>query len=355
MTISCCSKKIKQTGNKEQSSQGAEPGEEALDRRSCRTRRTQWKKLKDLEELSRIWCSGPIEEGTGFGSCRNIKGNQRGTRTRDVLHLTGFLLVKRCSHPSPPTPGSIMPIFKNLPVRLKGGGPVLDNALFFRRMSLNITPHHNPFEHDDDNIHGNGSHESHWSPGSSLLDGDMPRDRNPFEDEEDENEANEGKKGNGSGGSVKGSFKFKSPLKSLGKLGKNLRMSGKSKDGDTPSPQGSLQGTPSPSQKKKRGRRSSEGSLLRFAGKYRDSLSSRKESFTNGELNCSESDCDSISRRLTFMKMVGLGKLKRESITDRMSQGPEDQPVQEEEVVEEVKPREPLSGRRATRRRPNAP
>ncbi|KAM4589078.1 exocyst complex component 3-like protein 2 isoform 1-T2 [Fundulus diaphanus] len=233
-----------------------------------------------------------------------------------------------------------MPILKNLPVRLKGGGPTLDNALFIRRMSLNITPHHNPFEHDDDNIHGNGGHGNHWSPGSSLLDGDVPRDRNPFEDEEDENEANEGKKGNSGGGSVKSSFKFKSPLKSLGKLGKNLRMSGKSKGGDTPSPQESLQGTPSPSQKKKRGRRSSEGSLLRFAGKYRDSLSSRKESITNGELNCSESDCDSVSRRLTFMKMVGLGKLKRES--DRMSQGPEDQPVQEE-VVEEVKPREPLS------------
>lgn len=154
-----------------------------------------------------------------------------------------------------------MPIFKNLPVRLKGG-PTLDNALFIRRMSLNITPrHHNPFDNDDDSIHGNGGHGNHWSPGSSLLDGDVPRDRNPFEDEEDENEANEGKKGSG-GGSVKGSFKFMSPLKSLGKLGKNLRMSGKS---STLSPQGSLQGSPSPSpsQKKKRGRRSSEGSLLR--------------------------------------------------------------------------------------------
>ncbi|XP_047247931.1 tumor necrosis factor alpha-induced protein 2-like isoform X2 [Girardinichthys multiradiatus] len=231
-----------------------------------------------------------------------------------------------------------MPILKNLPVRLKGGGPTLDNALFIRRMSLNITPHHNPFEHDDDNIHGNSGHGNHWSPGNSLLDGDVPRDRNPFEDEEDENEANEGKKGNGGGGSAKGSFKFMSPLKSLGKLGKNLRMSGKSKVAETPSPQGSLQGTPSPSQKKKRGRRSSEGSLLRFAGKYRDSLSPRKESITNGDLNCSESDCDSISRRLTFMKKVGLGKLKKESMTDC----PEDQPVQEE-VVEEVKPREPLS------------
>uniref|UniRef100_A0A3B4ZWD9 Tumor necrosis factor alpha-induced protein 2-like n=1 Tax=Stegastes partitus TaxID=144197 RepID=A0A3B4ZWD9_9TELE len=234
-----------------------------------------------------------------------------------------------------------MPILKNLPVRLKGGGPTLENALILRRMSLNITPHHhhhNPFDNDDD-IHGNGGHGNHWSPGSSLLDGDVPRDRNPFEDEEDENEANEGKKGgSGGGGSVKGSFKFKSPLKTLGKLGKNLRVSGRSKGGDTPSPQG----TPSPGEKKKRGRRSSEGSLLRFAGKYRDTLGSRKESLLNGELNCSESECDSTSRRLSFMKMVGLGKLKKEAATDHSSQGPEDKPVQEE-VVDAVKPREPLS------------
>ncbi|KAM4566476.1 exocyst complex component 3-like protein 2 isoform 1-T2 [Odontesthes bonariensis] len=237
-----------------------------------------------------------------------------------------------------------MPILKNLPVRLKGGGPTLNNALFLRRMSLNITPHHNPFENDDDDgIHGNGGHGNHWSPGTSILDGDAPRDRSPFEDEEDENEANEGKNGSGGGGSVKGSFKFKSPLKTLGKLGKNLRMSGRSKEGSTPSPQGSVQGTPSPSQKKKRGRRSSEGSLLRFAGKYRDTLSSRKESFANGELNCADSECDTVSRRISFMKMVGLGKLKKEPVADRSSQGPEDQPVQEEVVVEEVKPREPLS------------
>lgn len=83
----------------------------------------------------------------------------------------------------------------------------------------------------------------------------------------------------------------------------------------------------------------------RFAGKYRDTLSSYKESFTNGELNCSESECDSTSRRLSFMKMVGLGKLKRESMADHSSQGPEEQLVQEE-VVEEVKPREPLSGKK---------
>lgn len=153
-----------------------------------------------------------------------------------------------------------MPISKNLPVRLKGSGPTLDNAFILRRMSLNINPqHHSPFHSDD--VRGNGGHGNHWSPGSSLLDGDGPRDRNPFEDEEDENEANEGKKG--SGGSGKGSLKFKSPLKTLGKLGKSLRMSGKSKESATPSPQGSLHRTPSPAEKKKRGRRSSEGSLLR--------------------------------------------------------------------------------------------
>lgn len=111
---------------------------------------------------------------------------------------------------------------------------------------------------------GLDGHSQGWSPGSSLLDGDVPRDRNPFEDEEDENEANEGKrggvggKGGVSGGKVSGksSFKFSSPLKTLGKLGKNLRASGRGKD-STPSP------SPSPGEKKKRGRRSSEGSLLR--------------------------------------------------------------------------------------------
>lgn len=160
-----------------------------------------------------------------------------------------FLFFYRFLPPCPPPPLLLMPVTKNH--RLKGGGPTLDNAWILRRMSLNINI---PFDGD----HGR---QHHWSPGSSLLEGDCPRDRNPFEDEEDENEANEGRTGAGSSG--KGSLKFKSPLKSLGKLGKTLRMSGRSKDSATPSPQGSLQGTPPPTEKKKRGRRSSEGSLLR--------------------------------------------------------------------------------------------
>ncbi|TNN01394.1 tumor necrosis factor alpha-induced protein 2 [Takifugu flavidus] len=217
-----------------------------------------------------------------------------------------------------------MPVNKNH--RLKGGGPTLNNALILRRMSLNINI---PFDSD-----GDPSGRHHWSPGSSLLDGDGLRDRNPFEDEEDENEANEGKTGGGISG--KGSLKFKSPLKSLGKLGRTLRMSGRSKESSTPSPPRSLEGTSSSAEKKKRGRRSSEGSLLRFAGRYRDS---RKESFTSTDLN-SEMECDSSSRRQSFMKMVGLGKLKKESMADRSSFSTEEQEVQQKE---EVKPREPLS------------
>lgn len=48
------------------------------------------------------------------------------------------------------------------------------------------------------------------------------------------------------------------------------------------------------------------------------------------------------------MKMVGLGKLKRESMADRTSLGTEEQLVQE--TVEEVKPREPLSGKKTNER-----
>ncbi|KAI5626763.1 tumor necrosis factor alpha-induced protein 2 isoform X2 [Silurus asotus] len=228
-----------------------------------------------------------------------------------------------------------MPVLKNLPARLKGtkGNLELENThseLILRKMSLN----HNPFEE-------NGLDEE-WPRhnGGSLLDGGAPRDRNPFEDEEDENEANEVRRGgSGKGGSIKGTLdriKGVSPLKTLGKLGKGLRMSGRSKGSATPSPQGSI-GMPSPMEKKKKGRRSSEGSLLRMAGRCKESL--RKESLPNGDL-CSESDADSTSRRLSLLKIVGRGK-KRESLIDRSaSPGPEEEPVEEVPVV---KPREPLS------------
>ncbi|KAJ8256576.1 hypothetical protein COCON_G00187280 [Conger conger] len=221
-----------------------------------------------------------------------------------------------------------MPILKNLPGRLKGAK--VNGELILHKMSLN----HNPFDEA-------GGDQDAWSKGneSSLLEGSVPRDRNPFEDEEDENEANEGRRGgSGKGGSIKGTLeriRGVSPLKTLGKLGKGLRMSGRSKGEGTPSPKGSL-GKPSPQEKKKKGRRSSEGSLLRIAGRCKESL--RKESLPNGDLGSEGDDC---SRRLSFMKMVRGGKLKRESMVDRASsQGPEEEMVEE---VPEVKPREPLS------------
>ncbi|XP_038830141.1 tumor necrosis factor alpha-induced protein 2 isoform X2 [Salvelinus namaycush] len=229
-----------------------------------------------------------------------------------------------------------MPILKNLPARLKGGSRVngeLENTrgeLILRKMSLKLKS--SAFEVPSDS--------EEWTQAHSLLDGGTPRDRNPFEDEEDENEANEERRGGSGRSSFKGTLeriRGVSPLKTLGKLGKGLRMSGRSKGTATPSPQGSVASTPT-SEKKKKGRRSSEGSLLRFAGKCRESL--RKESLPNGEL-CSESEGgDSSSRRLSFMKMVGLGKLNRGSMADHSSHEEE---VVEEEVVEEVKPREPLS------------
>ncbi|TRY99679.1 hypothetical protein DNTS_024673 [Danionella cerebrum] len=226
-----------------------------------------------------------------------------------------------------------MPVLKNLPSRLKAGRfsvnfETTHSEFILRKMSLDL----NPFEEP-------GSDEE-WprSNGGSLLDGRVPRDRNPFEDEEDENEANEVRRGgSGKGSSIKGTLermKGVSPLKTLGKLGKNLRMSSRSKGKETPSPQGSI-GSASPMERKKKGRRSSEGSLLRMAGKCKD----RKESLTNGDL-CSEADSDSTSRRLSFLKLVGMGKIKRESLQDHSSQGPEEEPVEE---VPEVKPREPLS------------
>lgn len=87
----------------------------------------------------------------------------------------------------------------------------------------------------------------------------------------------------------------------------------------------------------------SSSSSCRFAGKYRDPLGSRRDGVSNGEPGCSESEADSVSRRLSFMKMVGLGKAKREAATERQPQAGEE-PAQCEEAVEEVKPREPLSG-----------
>ncbi|XP_041919745.1 tumor necrosis factor alpha-induced protein 2 isoform X2 [Alosa sapidissima] len=231
-----------------------------------------------------------------------------------------------------------MPILKNLPTRLKAGRRVSVEAelgstcgeVILHNMSLNP----NPFEKQ--------ASEPGWQPGrhDSLLEGGVPHDRNPFDDEEDENEANEVRHGGSGKASIKGTLdriRGASPLKTLGKLGKGLRVSVKTKGSATPSPQGSI-GNPSPVERKKKGRRSSEGSLLRIAGRCRESL--RKESLPSGDLSC-DSDADQSSRRLSFLKLVGRNKHKRESGVDQSSsQGPEEGPVEE---FLEVKAREPLS------------
>lgn len=54
------------------------------------------------------------------------------------------------------------------------------------------------------------------------------------------------------------------------------------------------------------------------------------------------SECEvDTSRRPSFLKMVSLGKLKRESMSDKASQETEEGPEEEELAV---KTREPLSG-----------
>ena len=75
----------------------------------------------------------------------------------------------------------------------------------------------------------------------------------------------------------------------------------------------------------------------RFAGRRKDV---RRESLPCG--NLSEDGEAEARRRPSFLKMVSLGKLKRESLSDRTSQEAEEETVEEEPVV---KPREPLSGK----------
>ncbi|CAL8278221.1 unnamed protein product [Arctogadus glacialis] len=131
-----------------------------------------------------------------------------------------------------------------------------------------------------------------------------------------------------------------SPLKTLGKLGKGLRISGRSVWGGGGTAQRSPAGatTPAPEKEKRKGlRRSSEEimTLLRFTGRRREM---RRESLPCGDL-CMDHEAEA-RRRPSFLRMVSLGKLKRESISDRGSLETEEEEEEEEPVV---KPREPLS------------
>lgn len=76
--------------------------------------------------------------------------------------------------------------------------------------------------------------------------------------------------------------------------------------------------------------------VCRFTGRRKEE---RRESLPCGNLSANIELED--SRRPSFLKMVSLGKLKRESMSDKASQEAEEEPM-EEEIVE--KTREPLSG-----------
>lgn len=73
-----------------------------------------------------------------------------------------------------------------------------------------------------------------------------------------------------------------------------------------------------------------------FTGRRKEE---RRESLPCGDL-CADSEAED-SRRPSFLRMVSLGKLKRESMSDKASQEAEEETVEEEPVVET---REPLSG-----------
>uniref|UniRef100_A0A3Q3SW05 Exocyst complex component 3-like 2a n=1 Tax=Mastacembelus armatus TaxID=205130 RepID=A0A3Q3SW05_9TELE len=170
--------------------------------------------------------------------------------------------------------------------------------------------------------------------------------RSSRDGEEEENEVNAERHGAGNpkGKPLRGTLERicgVTPLKTLGKLGKGLRISGRSVWGsNSPSPHynpGDSNTLPPEREKKKGLRRSSEGimTLLRFTGRRKEE---RRESLPCGDLSA-DSEAEA-SRRSSFLRMVSLGKLKRESMSDKASQETEEETVEEEPVV---KTREPLS------------
>lgn len=170
--------------------------------------------------------------------------------------------------------------------------------------------------------------------------------RSSRDGEEEENEVNAERHGAGNPKAkpLKGTLERicgSSPLKTLGKLGKGLRISGRNVWGHNNSPHyspGDSNTLPHGKEKKKGLRRSSEGimTLLRFTGRRKEE---RRESLPCGNL-CADSEVEA-SRRPSFLRMVSLGKLKRESMSDKASSQEADEDSVEEEPV--VKAREPLS------------
>lgn len=76
--------------------------------------------------------------------------------------------------------------------------------------------------------------------------------------------------------------------------------------------------------------------LCSFTGRRKEQ---RRESLPCGDLS-TDSEVEA-SRQPSFLRIVSLGKLKRESMSDKTSQEAEEETVEEEP---ELKTREPLSG-----------
>ncbi|XP_057676334.1 tumor necrosis factor alpha-induced protein 2-like [Corythoichthys intestinalis] len=162
--------------------------------------------------------------------------------------------------------------------------------------------------------------------------------------EEEENELNAERHGVGNpkGKPLRGTLERicgVSPLKTLGKLGKGLRKSGRNVWGHNsphycPRDSNTL---PTERERRKGLRRSSEGimTLFRINGRRKED---RRESLPCGDLRA-DSEAEAF-RRPSFLRMVSLGKLKRESMSDKASQETEEETEEDEPVV---KTREPLS------------
>uniref|UniRef100_A0A3P9A9T1 Exocyst complex component 3-like 2a n=1 Tax=Esox lucius TaxID=8010 RepID=A0A3P9A9T1_ESOLU len=227
-----------------------------------------------------------------------------------------------------------MPILKNLPGRTKSNHG--NGELILPRLDFDLNPFDEVDLEEERNEDNPPTVEGHGGKPVQL--------RTLRDGEEEENEVNAERhapKGGG-GKPLRGTLERlcgSSPLKTLGKLGKGLRKSGCSVWGTSPSlrsptdPDFSL-----PEKEKRKGiRRSSEEimTLLRFAGRRKQKL--RRESLPCGDLSIN-SDAES-NRRPSFLRMVSLGKSKRESLSDHNSQE-SDEELEEEPVI---KPREPLS------------
>lgn len=257
-----------------------------------------------------------------------------------------------------------MPILKKLPGRSKSCHefPRVNGELILPRLDLDIrdlnelkdlkelnelkdlNKNLNPFEDvdlDDDDDRNRGD--------MGLIMGEVKGNlqlKSSCDGEEEENEVNAGKHGAGNPKvkPLRGTLERicgVSPLKTLGKLGKGLRISGRSVWGNsTPhySP-GDSNTLPAEKEKRKGVRRSSEGimTLLRFTGRRKEE---RRESLPCGDLSVGNEV--ETSRRSSFLRMVSLGKLKRESMSDKASQEAEEE-MEEEAEDPVVKTREPLS------------